>query len=52
MDGDTTEEDISLPSSTSSTLSADMGSLGRDDVLVVPGESGKLVFPSMLFRTR
>jgi len=52
MDGDTTEEDISLPSSTSSTLSADMGSLGRDDVLVVPGESEKSVFPSMLFRSR
>lgn len=45
MDGDTTEEDISLPSSTGSSLTGIMGSLGSDDVLVVPGETAKLVHP-------
>jgi hypothetical protein len=43
MDGDTTEEEINLPSSTASSLTGNMGSLGSDDVLVVPGETEKLV---------
>jgi len=47
MDGDTTEEDISLPSSTSSSLTGNMSGLASDDVLVVPGEAEKLVYPSI-----
>jgi hypothetical protein len=43
MDGDTTEEDISLPSSTGSSLTGNMSGLASDDVLVVPGEAEKLV---------
>jgi len=45
MDGDTTEEDISLPSSTGSSLTGNMSGLASDDVLVVPGEAEKLVYP-------
>jgi len=47
MDGDTTEEDISLPSSTGSSLTGNMSGLASDDVLVVPGETEKLVYPSI-----
>jgi hypothetical protein len=50
MDGDTTEEDISLPSSTGSSLTGNMSGLASDDVLVVPGETEKLVYPSILHR--
>jgi len=50
MDGDTTEEDISLPSSTGSSLTGNMSGLASDDVLVVPGEAEKLVKSSTLHR--
>jgi hypothetical protein len=46
MDGDTTEEDISLPSSTGSSLTGNMSGLASDDVMVVPRETEKLVYPS------
>jgi hypothetical protein len=50
MDGDTTEEDISLPSSTGSSLTGNMSGLASDDVLVVPGETEKLVHSSTYHR--
>jgi hypothetical protein len=50
MDGDTTEEDISLPSSTGSSLNGNMSGLASDDVLVVPGETEKSVYPSIPHR--
>lgn len=45
MDGDTTEEDISLPSSTGSSLTGNMSGLASDDALVVPGGTEKSVYP-------